>query len=150
MLQLRADDVFKIRNKAQFVDVKAANIELFLIVIIVSRDGGAAVVDLHVISEVPGGGERPGTLLAGVRLLLDVGHSVIVEVGGGRETFPTYLAHMRLLSCVNPPVCVETGAGGESFITEVTHVGSLSCVSSDVSLQQAGPVELLATGITGK
>ena len=56
MLQL-ADDIFKIRNKAQFVDVKASYIELFLIVIIISRDVGAAAVDLHVVPQVPGGGE---------------------------------------------------------------------------------------------
>ena len=52
MLQL-ADDIFKIRNKAQFVHVKAFYIELFLIVIII----GSRAVDLHVVPQVPGGGE---------------------------------------------------------------------------------------------
>ena len=56
MLQL-ADDVFKIRNKAQFVDVKTSYIELFLIVIIISRDVWAAAVDLHVVPQVSGGGK---------------------------------------------------------------------------------------------
>ena len=51
-LQL-ADDIFKIRNKAQFVHVKASHIELFLIIIII----GSRAVDLHVVPQVSGGGE---------------------------------------------------------------------------------------------
>ena len=65
-------------------------------------------MDLHVVSQITRGGEGSGALLAGVRLLLDVGHSVIVEVGGGRETFPTYLAHMRLLSCVHSQMQLQS------------------------------------------
>ena len=84
------------------------------------RPGPRHGVDLHVVPEVARGGEGSRALLAGVRLVLDVGHAVVVEVGGGREALPTHLTHVGLLPCVDPPVGVQAGAGAELLVAEVT------------------------------
>ena len=107
-------------------------------------------VDLHVVPEVARSGEGSRTLLAGVRLVLDVGHAVVVQVGGGREALPTHLAHVRLLSSVDPAVRVQAGAGAEPLVAEVALVGPLPCMGADVSLQETGTVELFATRVAGE
>ena len=107
-------------------------------------------VDLHVVPEVAGGGEGSRTLLAGVRLVLDVGHAVVVQVGGGREALPTHFAHVWLLPGVDPPVRVQAGAGAEPLVAEVTLVGPLPGVGADVSLQETRTVELFATRVAGE
>ena len=114
------------------------------------RPGPRHRVDLHVVPEVAGGGEGSRTLLAGVRLVLDVGHAVVVQVGGGREAFPTHLAHVWLLPGVDPPVRVQAGAGAEPLVANVTHMRPLAGVGADVSLQEARTVELLATRVAGE
>ena len=114
------------------------------------RPGPRHRVDLHVVPEVARGGEGARTLLAGMRLVLDVGHAVVVQVGGGREALPAHLAHVWLLPGVDPPVRVQAGAGAEPLVANVAHMWPLPGVGADVSLQEAGTVELLATRVAGQ
>ena len=77
-------------------------------------------------------------------------HLVVVEVAAGCEPLTTDPALVGLLSRVDPPVGVEAGAGAEPFLALRADVRLLPCVSPDVSLQQAGPVEGLATDSAGQ
>ena len=83
--------------------------------------------------------------VAGVWLVLDVGHPVVVKVGAGSEALSTGLTLVRPFPSVNPSVCVQGGAGGESLVTELAGVGSFPCVGPHMSLQQRGSVEHLST-----
>ena len=98
-----------------------------------------------VASEIARCAEGLEAAVAGVGLVLDVGHPVVVEVGAGCEALSTGLTLVRPFPSVDPPVCVQGGAGRKSLVAELTGVWSLPCVGPHVSLQQRRPVKHLST-----
>ena len=64
-----------------------------------------------VASEIARCAEGLEAAVAGVGLVLDMGHPVVIKVGAGSEAFSTGLALVRPFPGVNPSVCVQGGAG---------------------------------------
>ena len=98
-----------------------------------------------VASEIARCAEGLEAAVAGVWLVLDVGHPVVVQVGAGCEALSTGLTLVRPFPSVDPPVCVQGGTGRESLVAELAGVGSFPCVGPHVSLQQRRPVKHLST-----
>ena len=98
-----------------------------------------------VASEIARCAEGLEAAVAGVGLVLDVGHPVVVQVGAGCEALSTGLTLVRPFPSVDPPVCVQRGAGRKSLVAELAGVGSLPGVGPHVSLQQRRPVKHLST-----
>ena len=98
-----------------------------------------------VASEIARCAEGLEAAVAGVGLVLDVGHPVVVQVGAGCEALSTGLTLVRPFPSVDPPVCVQRGASRKSLVAELAGVGSLPGVGPHVSLQQRRPVKHLST-----